>query len=232
MVREADGFLLTQAGQEVAVASTKAFSTQVAALFWFAHRMALEKGIITKAQMLQAEEDLFVTAEILESCIENYKIEIMQTLAKKYAQYKKSIFLGRHISYPFAMEAALKLKEIAYVFAQCYPAGELKHGPLALVDSETPIFLFSHGDPIIYQKLVANAQEVKARKGHLIVFAFEGQTELCALADQLFIIPKVHPLLGPLAMTGLMQFFVYHIAREIGCPIDKPRNLAKSVTVE
>lgn len=232
MVREADGFLLTQAGQEVAVASTKAFSTQVAALFWFAHRMALEKGIITKAQMVQAEEDLLVAAEVLESCIENYKIEIMQTLAKKYAHYKKSIFLGRHISYPFAMEAALKLKEIAYVFAQCYPAGELKHGPLALVDSETPIFLFSHVDPIIYQKLVANAQEVKARKGHLIVFAFEGQTELCALADQLFIIPKVNPLLGPLAMTGLMQFFVYHIARELGCPIDKPRNLAKSVTVE
>lgn len=232
MVREADGFLLTQAGQEVAVASTKAFSTQIAALFWFANRMALEKGIITKAQMSQAEEDLFVAAEVLESCIENYKIEIMQTLAKKYAHYKKSIFLGRHISYPFAMEAALKLKEIAYVFAQCYPAGELKHGPLALVDSETPIFLFSHCDPIIYQKLVANAQEVKARKGHLIVFAFEGQTELCALADQLFIIPNVNPLLGPLAMTGLMQFFVYHIARELGCPIDKPRNLAKSVTVE
>lgn len=232
MVREADGFLLTQAGQEVAVASTKAFSTQVAALFWFAHRLAWEKGIITKAQMREAEDDLFVVAEVLESCIENYKIEIMQTLAKKYAHYKKSIFLGRHISYPFAMEAALKLKEIAYVFAQCYPAGELKHGPLALVDSETPIFLFSHCDPLIYQKLVANAQEVKARKGLLIVFAFEGQDELCMLADQVFIIPRVHPLLGPLAMTGLMQFFVYHIARELGCPIDKPRNLAKSVTVE
>jgi len=232
MVREADGFLLTQAGQEIAVASTKAFSTQVASLFWFANRIALEKGIITKQQMLQAEEDLFVVAEVLETSIENYKIQIMETLAKKYAQYKKSIFLGRHISYPFAMEAALKLKEIAYVFAQCYPAGELKHGPLALVDSETPIFLFSHADPIIYQKLVANAQEVKARKGHLIAFAFEGQDELCALADLVFIIPKVNPLLGPLAMAGLMQFFVYHIARELGCPIDKPRNLAKSVTVE
>jgi glucosamine--fructose-6-phosphate aminotransferase (isomerizing) len=232
MVREADGFLLTQAGQEVAVASTKAFSTQVAALFWFANRLALEKGIITKAQMIHAEEDLLVAGQVLESCIENYKIDIMQTLAKKYAHYKKSIFLGRHISYPFAMEAALKLKEIAYVFAQCYPAGELKHGPLALVDSETPIFLFSHADPIIYQKLVANAQEVKARKGHLIIFAFEDQDELCSLADQVFIIPKVNPLLGPLAMTGLMQFFVYHIARELGCPIDKPRNLAKSVTVE
>jgi len=232
MVREADGFLLTQAGQEVAVASTKAFSTQVAALFWLAHRLALEKGIITKVQMELAEEDLLIAAEVLENSIENYKIEIIQSLARKYAQYKKSIFLGRHVSYPFAMEASLKLKEVAYIFAQCYPAGELKHGPLALVDSETPIFLFSHRDPLIYQKLVSNAQEVKARNGHLIVFAFEGQAELCDLADLVFIIPNVHPLLGPLAMTGLMQFFVYHIALQLGCAIDKPRNLAKSVTVE
>ncbi|MDR3550505.1 MAG: glutamine--fructose-6-phosphate transaminase (isomerizing) [Candidatus Babeliales bacterium] len=232
MVREADGFLLTQAGQEIAVASTKAFSTQVAALFWLANRMALEKGIITQSQMKLAEEDILVAAQVLEDCIENYKMEIMQTHARKYAQYKRSIFLGRHISYPFAMEAALKLKEIAYIFAQCYPAGELKHGPLALVDADTPVFLFSHRDPLIYQKLLSNAQEVKARNGHLIIFAFEGQTELCELADLLFIIPNVHPLLGPLAMTGLMQFFVYQIALQLGCAIDKPRNLAKSVTVE
>jgi glucosamine--fructose-6-phosphate aminotransferase (isomerizing) len=232
MVREADGFILTQAGQEIAVASTKAFSTQIAALYWLANRLALEKGIINKHQMDAAEEDLFVAAQVLEDTIENYKIDIMQNLAKKYAHYKKSIFLGRHISYPFALEAALKLKEIAYVFAQCYPAGELKHGPLALVDDQTPIYIFSHRDPVIYQKLVSNAQEVKARNGHLIVFAFDGQTELCNLADLVFIVPNVNPLLGPLAMTGLMQFFVYHIARELGCAIDKPRNLAKSVTVE
>lgn len=232
MVREADGFILTQAGQEVAVASTKAFSTQIAALYWLANRMALERGMINRHQMEMAEEDLLVAAEVLETSIENYKIDIMQGLAKKYAQYKKCIFLGRHISYPFAMEAALKLKEIAYIFSQCYPAGELKHGPLALVDAETPIFIFSHQDPLIYQKLVSNAQEVKARKGHLVAFAFEGQAELISLADLAFILPKVNPLLGPLAMTGLMQFFVYHIARELGCAIDKPRNLAKSVTVE
>ena len=130
------------------------------------------------------------------------------------------------------MEAALKLKEISYIFAQCYPAGELKHGPLALVDSETPVFIFSHQDPLIYQKLVSNAQEVKARGAHMVVFAFEGQDELCSLADQVFITPRVRPLLGPLAMTGLMQFLVYQMAKELGCPIDKPRNLAKSVTVE
>lgn len=232
MVRESGGFLLTQAGQEVAVASTKAFSTQITVLFWLSNRLALEKGIISKEQMNLAEEDLLVAAEVLENSIENYKFDITQTLAKKYAKYKKCIFLGRHISYPFAMEAALKLKEISYIFAQCYPAGELKHGPLALVDSQTPVFVFSHQDPLLYKKIVVNTQEVKARKGHVVAFAFEGQDELCELADLSFVIPRVHPLLGPLAMTGLMQFFVYHIAKDLNCPIDKPRNLAKSVTVE
>jgi len=232
MVREAGGFLLTQAGQEVAVASTKAFSTQLTALFWLAQRLALEKGLISSRQMAMAEEDLLVTAEVLENSIENYKFAIVRKLAKKYARYKKSIFLGRNISYPFAMEAALKLKEISYVFSQCYPAGELKHGPLALIDEDISVFVFSHQDPLLYQKLVANVQEVKARGGHVVAFTFEGQDELAELADLTFITPRVNPLLGPLAMTGLMQFFAYQIAKELGCPIDKPRNLAKSVTVE
>lgn len=232
MVREADGFLLTQAGQEVAVASTKAFSTQLAALYWLAHRIALEKRIISAAQMMQSEEDLLVAAEVLENSIENYKMEIVTSLAKKYAKIKRAIFLGRHISYPFALEAALKLKEITYIFAQGYPAGELKHGPLALIDNETPTFIFSHQDPLIYQKIVSNAQEVKARGGYIAAFVFEGQEELRTLADQAFVIPKVKPLLGPLAMTGLMQFLMYQIAKELDRSIDKPRNLAKSVTVE
>lgn len=232
MVRESDGFILTQAGQEVAVASTKAFSTQLTALYWLAHRIALEKDIIDQQHMNMAQEDLLVAAEVLENGIENYKVDIVQTLAKKYAQFSRYIFLGRHVSYPFSMEAALKLKEISYIFAQCYPAGELKHGPLALVDGQTPIFLFSHQDELIYQKILSNAQEVKARNGHLLVFAFEGQDALINLADYAFVMPKVKPLLGPLAMTGVMQYFVYQIARVLDCPIDKPRNLAKSVTVE
>lgn len=232
LVREAGGYLLTQAGQELAVASTKAFSTQVAALYWLAHRLALHKNLITSEQMEVAQQNLYSVADVLESTIETYKFDIVQTFAKRYAHKTRAIFLGRHISYPFAMEAALKLKEISYIFSQGYPAGELKHGPLALVDDQTPIFLFSHQDPFIYQKLVANAQEVKARAGHIIAFIFEGQDELYRLADLAFVIPQVPPLLGPLAMTGLMQFFSYQIAKELGLPIDKPRNLAKSVTVE
>ena len=232
MVRECDGFLLTQAGPEVAVASTKAFSTQLAALFWLANRLALEKGIITRDQMKLQQEDLLVAAEVLENSIENYKFDIVKHLAPQYAKYRKCIFLGRHISYPFAQEAALKLKEISYIFSQAYPAGELKHGPLALVDKETPVFVFSHQNPLIYKKILSNTVEAKSRNGHIVVFAFEGQDELLKLADTAFIFSKVNSFLGPLAMTGLMQFLAYRIAKELKCPIDKPRNLAKSVTVE
>ncbi len=232
MVREADGFLLTQAGNEIAVASTKAFSTQLTALYWLAHRIAYEKKLIDAQALEMAQEDLFVAAEVLENSIENYKYTIKQVLAPKYAQFTKSIFLGRNISYPFAMEAALKLKEISYIFAQCYPAGELKHGPLALIDDQIPVFIFSCQDPVIYQKLVANAQEAKARGGHVVVFAFEGQDELAEIAQTSFIFPRIKTLLEPLAMSGLMQYFIYEIANVLGCEIDKPRNLAKSVTVE
>lgn len=232
LTREAKGFILMNAGPEIAVASTKAFSCQLATLFWLTNRVALEKGFISPSHMEHVYDDLLLAAEALENTITMYQHEIVTIHAPFYAQFKKFICLGRNISYPFAMEAALKLKEIAYIFAQCYPAGELKHGPIALVDAETPIIIFSSADSLIYHKLVSNAQEVKARLGHLIVFAFEGQKELIELADTIFIIPTVNQLLGPLAMTGLMQFFIYHIAKFLGCHIDKPRNLAKSVTIE
>jgi len=232
IIREAGGFLLTQAGREVAVASTKAFSTQLATLYWFAHFIAVQKNIITQAELIEAEQDLCACAQILENAIESYKADIINTYAPRYARYDRAIFLGRHISYPFAMEAALKLKEVAYIFSQCYPGGEIKHGPLALVDDQTPIFVFSHQDPLVYQKLLSNAQEIKARNGIITAFAFEGQHELTSLADVAFMVPRVKPLLGQLAMTGLMQFFVYAIANELKRPIDYPRNLAKSVTVE
>ena len=232
IVREADGFMPMQAGPEISVASTKAFSTQVASLYWLANRIALERGIISQREMHETEEDLLIAAEILETVIETYKLSISQELGKKYSQYNRFIFLGRHISYPFALEASLKLKEISYIFSQCYPAGELKHGPIALIDDQTPVVIFSVLDETIYWKILSNAQEVKARHGHLIVFAFEGQKELINLADTAFVIPQVKPLLGPLAMTGIMQYFVYEITRALDRPIDKPRNLAKSVTVE
>ncbi len=232
LVRECDGFLLTQAGPEIAVASTKAFTAQLTALYWLANRIALERNVITYDRYALAEEDLLLSGVLLENMIEDYKHHIIDELAPYYAHFDRSIFLGRHITYPLAMEAALKLKEIAYIFSQVYPAGELKHGPLALVDDKTPVFLFSHPDPVIYQKMLSSAQEVKARKGRLLVIAFAGQTELIDLADDVFVVPKVLPHLSVIAMIGVIQILVYHIARVRECDIDKPRNLAKSVTVE
>lgn len=232
MVRECNGFLLTYAGKEIAVASTKAFTAQLGALYILAHRIALQKQIITQTTYTKSLEDLLIAAEVLEHVIEKYKHDIETVLAPYYARYDKAIFIGRSISYPLAREAALKLKEISYIFTDCYQAGELKHGSIALIDEHVPVYLFSTLDPIIYQKLVSNAQEIKARSGHLVVFAFEGQMELIALANYAFVIPKVAALLEPLAMIGLIQFFVYHIAKLLNKPIDKPRNLAKSVTVE
>jgi len=232
MVRETNGYLQTIAGPEIAVASTKAFSTQLATMYWLANTIAYQKGIISHQERRVSCEELLHAADVLQESIEKYMLDIIQRYAKTYCFAERFMFLGRHTCYPFAMEAALKLKEISYIFAQGYPAGELKHGSIALIDLKTPVLVFSHTDDIIYQKLIANAQEVKARHGHLIVIAFEGQEELCQIADLAFEIPRVGPLLEPLAMAGLMQFFVYQIAKELGCDIDKPRNLAKSVTVE
>lgn len=232
IVRESKGHLLTHAGPEIAVASTKAFTAQVATLYWLAHWMAMQKEMISLHSMEKAEHELLLVAEIMHNSIEQHKDVIIGHDSKFYAQFSHAIFVGRTLSYPFAQEAALKLKEISYIFTDCYPAGELKHGSIALIDEETPVFLFSVLDPLIYQKILSNAQEIKARKGLLVAFAFEGQNELIELADTVFVFPKVNPLLGSLAMTGLMQFFVYHIAKVLNRAIDKPRNLAKSVTVE
>jgi glutamine---fructose-6-phosphate transaminase (isomerizing) len=231
LVRESNGLLVTQAGPEIAVASTKAFSTQVATLYWLAHQIALVKGLIDNTSILQAEQDLEAVANMVEANIAVHKDAIVADL-DLYVSFKNYIFLGRHVTYPFALEAALKLKEISYIFSQAYSAGELKHGPLALVDVTVPVILFSHTDESVYKKIVANAQEVKARKGFLIVFACKGQNELLELADKSFIMQTGPALLSSLAMTGVMQFFCYILAKKLGRSIDKPRNLAKSVTVE
>lgn len=232
MVREGNGCLLTQARQEIAVASTKSFTAQVALLFWLSHQIAHTKGLLGVHEIQRCEQDLIIVADVLESSIERYKQEIMHRLAPYYAQFQRCIFLGRHISYAFAQEASLKLKEITYTFVECCSAGELKHGILALVEQDVPVVIFSILDERLYHKLLISAQQVKARGGHILVFAFEGQDELIELADEVFIFPRVHPLLGPIAMTGVMQYLVYAIARVLDRPIDKPRNLAKSVTVE
>lgn len=232
LARECTDYLLIQAGPEVAVAATKSFTAQLGVLYLLANWISLEKNLISQADMENAENNLINAAEILDKTIHKYQTSIIENIANKYTGCKKVIFLGRHTGYPLAMEAALKLKEIAYIFSLGLPAGELKHGSIALIDSQTPVIIFSQTDEIIYKKIVSNAQEIKARNGHLIVFAFEGQDELIKIADHVFIIEKPANLLEPIALSGIMQIFVYYIAKKLGCDIDKPRNLAKSVTVE
>lgn len=232
MVRESQGFLLMHAGQEIAVASTKSFTAQLASLFLLAHMIAQQKGLVSAGEAVAAQEELLIAAEVMEKTMETYKDSIENVIAPRYAHAPHTLFLGRHLAHVLAQEAALKLKEIAYIFSEAYPAGELKHGPIALVEKGLPVFVFSVLDPIIYKKLVSNAQEVKTRGGNIIAFAFAGQDELISIADTVFVFSPVHPLLAPLAMVGVMQLLVYRIACELKRPIDKPRNLAKSVTVE
>lgn len=232
LVRESAGYFLTQAGPEMAVASTKAFTTQVAALYLLAQRIAFEQKKITLLQYESGREKMYVAAELLQDGLERYKQFIFEKVAPFYSSFESFIFLGRHITYPFALEAALKLKEIAYIFSQAYPAGELKHGPLALVDDKTPVCIFSHPDFIMYQKILSGAQETKARGGIILSFTFAGQSELQAMSEHSFVFPTLTPYLSVIAMAGVTQLLMYAIAKERGCDIDRPRNLAKSVTVE
>lgn len=232
MAREAKGCLLTFAGPEIAVASTKSFTAQLSALYWVSQYVAWKKHMITLEQFKQAEEALLDAAQGLDDAVHTYDRSLADKIRDYYAHYNHFFFLGRHTGYPMAMEAALKLKEIAYVFASGYSAGELKHGAIALIDAKVPVIMISCLNPVIYQKLLANAHEVKARNGHLMAITFEGQRELIELADYAVVLKPVSELLTPIVLSGVVQLFAYHMAQQLGCDIDKPRNLAKSVTVE
>lgn len=231
LARECSAYLLTRAGPEIAVAATKSFSTQISLLYYLANFIAFNKSLITHDKFIKSIDNLYKTADLLGKSLD-LNTKNLKDYAKKYYLNDKFIILGRHITYPFAIEAALKLKEIAYIFTDSYAAGELKHGSIALIDEKTPIIIFSYPDEQIYQKILSNAQEIKARKGKIISFVFEEQKELIQISDISIVFPKCEPLLSPILMTGVMQNFFYNIALNKGCEIDKPRNLAKSVTVE
>ncbi len=230
LVRESDCSLLTQAGPEIGVASTKAFTTQLLALLQLTMAladMAGHKGLqaVDRAELQQAIQALPAVLE--QVMLLDQQIE---TLAEQFADKHSAIFLGRGAHYPIAMEGALKLKEISYIHAEAYPAGELKHGPLALVDGDMPVVVVAPNDDLL-DKLKANMQEVHARGGQLIVFADE-DSQLADDSMQLIFLPKVHELLTPIVYTIPLQLLAYHVALIKGTDVDQPRNLAKSVTVE
>ncbi|HSX26676.1 MAG TPA: glutamine--fructose-6-phosphate transaminase (isomerizing) [Chlamydiales bacterium] len=228
LTREADGCILQKAGPEVSVCSTKAFTSQIAVLALFAAYMARLRGMTAEEARNFYEEAKQIPGQI-EQVLE--RAPEIQKIAKKYSRYEDFFFMGRRYMYPTCMEAALKLKEISYANANGYPGGELKHGPIALINPLFPVVAFC-ANRLTEDKIVSNLMEVKARGAPVLVFAPETLKIVSTIADDVFWLPPTRDELAPFASTVAGQLLAYYIAKERGCDIDQPRNLAKSVTVE
>ncbi|HTX77978.1 MAG TPA: glutamine--fructose-6-phosphate transaminase (isomerizing) [Terracidiphilus sp.] len=237
VAREAHGAIYTHAGPEIGVASTKAFTAQLTALFLLAMKLGQLRGRLDQDRSVALMEELgrvpAKIEEVLKSCSGQ-----CESLAKEFANARDFLYLGRGIHFPIALEGALKLKEISYIHAEGYPAGEMKHGPNALIDETLPVVVLAtrdEGDPaskLRYEKTLSNIQEVTARSGRVIAVATEGDEKIGGLVEHVISIPPVPELLSPLIEIVPLQLLAYEIAVRRGCDVDQPRNLAKSVTVE
>ena len=231
--REAEGTLYTHAGPEIGVASTKAFTSQLVALQLLALYMGQVRATLTPTQIRNHIEELLQMPQTLEHAIK--ASAVMEKVAERFYNRSDFLYLGRGINYPIALEGALKLKEISYIHAEGYPAGEMKHGPIALIDEQMPVVAIAPNDHV-FEKMIGNVQEAKARGGSVIALTTEGDSRMAAVLDpqnDVFVpLPATTALLTPLVMTVPLQLLAYHIAVRRGCDVDQPRNLAKSVTVE
>ncbi len=230
ITREADGILYTHAGPEIGVASTKAFISQLAALFLFTLYLGQQRKTVAKELCMELGNGLIKIAQMLEGLIPRLQKEISE-LIENYYDARDFLFIGRGMNYPIALEGALKLKEISYIHAEGYASGELKHGPLALIDKDMPLVAFVPQDEE-YQKSISNVMEVKARQGRIILFGTEGDEQLRDITDDVIYLPAVSAAIAPILYTIPAQLLSYEIASRRGCDVDQPRNLAKSVTVE
>ena len=236
LTREANGTIYTHAGPEIGVASTKAFTCQLTALMLTALYLAQVRGKLTPAAAQNLMQELTRVPHKLESVLQ--RDAELEELSKKFFRHSDFLYLGRGIHYPIALEGALKLKEISYIHAEGYPAGEMKHGPNALIDENLPVVIIAtrdESDPSSmtrYEKTVSNMQEVKARDGIVIAVVTEGDHLARQIADHIIEVPAVPELLAPILEIVPLQLLAYHIAVRRGCDVDQPRNLAKSVTVE
>ena len=219
----------THAGPEIGVASTKAFTAQVTILTLMSMMIGKRKGTISNKRFNRLLIEMSTIHEKLEIVLKQN--DLIEKIAKIYHKSSNALYLGRGINFPLALEGALKLKEISYIHAEGYPAAEMKHGPIALIDEEMPVFVIATKDSS-YEKIVSNIQEVKARKGKIVAIVSQGDTEVKKIADHYIEIPHCDELLVPLLATVPLQLLSYHIALMRGCNVDQPRNLAKSVTVE
>jgi len=237
ITREADGTLLTHAGPEIGVASTKAFTCQLTALFLLAMHLGQVRGSVDAAELSRLTQELVQLPGKMEVVLSNDAY--FEELARALFKAQDFLFLGRGVHFPMALEGALKLKEISYIHAEGYPAGEMKHGPNALIDEELPVVVLAARDPgseesrVRYEKTLGNIQEVKARGGTVLALGCEDDVgELRKVADYVISLPPADELLLPILEVIPLQLLAYHIAVRLGCDVDQPRNLAKSVTVE
>ena len=227
--READAVFYTHSGPEIGVASTKAFTTQIVGLYLLAVGIGKIKGIIPEDISKEFLKELLMLPGKVEEILD--KDENIKNIAKEFFKAKDFLYLGRGINYPVALEGALKLKEISYIHAEGYPAGEMKHGPIALIDEELPVVILAPKDDL-YEKIASNIQEVKSRGGKIIIVTNYAADDACGNSDKCIIVPKSNTYLSPILMAVPMQLLAYHIGVLRGCDVDQPRNLAKSVTVE
>jgi glucosamine--fructose-6-phosphate aminotransferase (isomerizing) len=229
VTREVDGVLYTHAGPEIGVAASKTFTAQLAALYLFALYFGQRRGTLDAPRVRALLADLVRLPLQIESAL--HLDTEMERLAHQYHTKTDFLYLARGINYPIALEGALKLKEISYIHAEGYPAGEMKHGPIALITDEMPVVILAPQDKV-YEKIQGNIQEVKARDGIVIAVCSEGDTELPGKVDHALVVPRTSHLLTPVLLAIPMQLLAYHVAVRKGCDVDQPRNLAKSVTVE
>jgi len=229
LAREADGVLYMHAGTEICVAATKTFATQMVSQYLVALYLAQVRGSMFPAEIGEILDRMDELPAAVQRAI-GLDAQVRQ-LAERYRDARDVLFIGRHTGYPAALEGALKLKELSYIHAEGFPAAELKHGPIALVEDGVPVVAIAT-ECHVYPKMLSNIQEVRARGAEVIAIATEGDTQIGAIADHVLEVPSTPELLSPVVVTVPLQLFAYHVAKLRGCDVDQPRNLAKSVTVE
>ncbi|MEJ2683753.1 MAG: glutamine--fructose-6-phosphate transaminase (isomerizing) [Candidatus Sulfobium sp.] len=227
--READFVFYTHSGPEIGVASTKAFLTQVTSAYLLAVALARTKGYLDEKKSKELLGELLLLPGKIERALSSD--EGLRSLAGSYFKARGFIYIGRSINYPVALEGALKLKEISYIHAEGYPAGEMKHGPIALIDEELPVVVLVSGDAL-YEKMITGIQEVNSRGGKVVTIACESVKEVCEISRNCILVPDSNPYLSAVLLAVPLQLLAYHIGVLRGCDVDQPRNLAKSVTVE